>query len=163
MCSAHSLVDVLIRGQWTAFLSFCLGCSSRLIYRLASRCKDPSNNIIQVNHFKVNYKDSKNTMVRLTIDLIARGTSGYTKKKREESMPSYLKRLTHLYLEDKKIDEIGDDLSLCRNLSVLYLYDNNIVQIPNLLHNMNITHLYLQNNQIPKIESLGHLKRLSKL
>ena len=40
------------------------------------------------------------------MDLIARGTSGYTKKKRDESMQHYLKRLTHLYLEDRNIDEI---------------------------------------------------------
>lgn len=45
-------------------------------------------------------------MVRLTIDLIARGTSGYTKKKREETMHQYLKRLTHLYLEDRAIDDV---------------------------------------------------------
>lgn len=45
-------------------------------------------------------------MVRLNIDMIARGTSGYTKKKREESMNQYLKRLTHLYLENRSIDEI---------------------------------------------------------
>jgi len=45
-------------------------------------------------------------MVRLTIDLIARGTSGYTKKKRDETMNQYLKRLTHLYLENKSIDEV---------------------------------------------------------
>ena len=45
-------------------------------------------------------------MVRLTVDLIARGTSGYTKKKRDESMSHYLKRLTHLYLEDRGIDEV---------------------------------------------------------
>lgn len=45
-------------------------------------------------------------MVKLTIDLIARGTSGYTKKKRDESMSQYLRRLTHLYLEDRNIDEV---------------------------------------------------------
>lgn len=45
-------------------------------------------------------------MVRLSIDLIARGTSGYTKKKKDEEMDHYLKRLTHLYLEGKSIDEV---------------------------------------------------------
>lgn len=45
-------------------------------------------------------------MVRLTMDLISRGTSGYTKKKRDEDIQHYLKRLTHLYLEGKFIDEI---------------------------------------------------------
>jgi protein phosphatase 1 regulatory subunit 42 len=45
-------------------------------------------------------------MVRLTVDVIARGTSGYAKKKRDESIQHYLKRLTHLYLEDRSIDEV---------------------------------------------------------
>ncbi|XP_041357135.1 protein phosphatase 1 regulatory subunit 42-like isoform X3 [Gigantopelta aegis] len=102
-------------------------------------------------------------MVKLTIDLIARGTSGYTKKKRDETMPQYLRRLTHLYLEDKNIDEVGEDLALCRNLIVLYLYDNSLAKIPLLHHNCNLTHLYLQNNGISKIENLSSLTRLTKL
>lgn len=138
-------------------------------------------------------------MVKLTIDLIARGTSGYTKKKRDESMHQYLKRLTHLYLEDRCIDEVvtcnsfklcsmyinclvllkhlfinylemkyfytfqGEDLSMCRNLTVLYLYDNQLLKIPTLHHNQHLTMLYLQNNDIHKIEHLSPLTRLSKL
>ena len=54
-------------------------------------------------HFHIFIPDK---MVKLTIDLIARGTSGYTKKKRDETMNQYLKRLTHLYLENKGIDEV---------------------------------------------------------
>eukprot|EP00105_Crassostrea_gigas_P016017 XP_011433228.1 PREDICTED: protein phosphatase 1 regulatory subunit 42 isoform X2 [Crassostrea gigas] len=102
-------------------------------------------------------------MVKLTIDLIARGTSGYTKKKRDESMQHYLKRLTHLYLEDRCIDEVGEDLSMCRNLTVLYLYDNQLLRIPTLHHNQHLTMLYLQNNDIHKIENLSPLTRLTKL
>ncbi|XP_078318376.1 protein phosphatase 1 regulatory subunit 42-like isoform X8 [Crassostrea virginica] len=102
-------------------------------------------------------------MVKLTIDLIARGTSGYTKKKRDESMQQYLKRLTHLYLEDRCIDEVGEDLSMCRNLTVLYLYDNQLLKIPILHHNQHLTMLYLQNNDIHKIENLSPLTRLIKL
>ncbi|CAD5117782.1 DgyrCDS6533 [Dimorphilus gyrociliatus] len=102
-------------------------------------------------------------MVRLNIDMIARGTSGYTKKKREESMNQYLRRLTHLYLENRSIDEVGDDLSLCRNLIVLYLYDNRLPAVPHLLQNPNLTHLYLQNNQIQRIENLIGLNKLTKL
>ncbi|XP_067678057.1 protein phosphatase 1 regulatory subunit 42-like isoform X2 [Haliotis asinina] len=102
-------------------------------------------------------------MPKLTIDLIARGTSGYTKKKRDESMQQYLRRLTHLYLEDKSIDEVGEDLALCRNLIVLYLYDNQLSKVPVLHHNQSLTHLYLQNNHISKIENLGPLNRLVKL
>ncbi|OWF54404.1 protein phosphatase 1 regulatory subunit 42-like isoform X2 [Mizuhopecten yessoensis] len=102
-------------------------------------------------------------MVKLTLDLIARGTSGYTKKKRDESMQQYLKRLTHLYLEDRSIDDVGDDIGMCRNLTVLYLYDNQLNRIPSLHHNMNLTMLYLQNNDICKVENLAPLTRLQKL
>ncbi|RUS85234.1 hypothetical protein EGW08_006995 [Elysia chlorotica] len=101
--------------------------------------------------------------MKLTMDLIARGTSGYTKKKRDESMQQYIRRLTHLYLEHKNIDDIGEDLSLCRNLIVLYLYDNLLNRVPCLNSNCSLTHLYLQNNNISKIENLGALGRLQKL
>lgn len=55
------------------------------------------------------------------------------------------------------------DLSLCKNLRVLYLYDNHISQIQNLDFASNITHLYLQNNCITCIENLSSLKNLEKL
>ncbi|XP_033644910.1 protein phosphatase 1 regulatory subunit 42-like [Asterias rubens] len=100
-------------------------------------------------------------MVKLTIDLIARASSS-TRKKREEGVPQYLKRLTHLSFAERNIHEI-DDLSQCRNLSVLYLYDNNINKVPNLGFAANLTHLYLQNNLISQIELLSPLQKLSKL
>ncbi|KAF6020576.1 PPP1R42 [Bugula neritina] len=102
-------------------------------------------------------------MVKLSVDLIARGTSGYTKKKRDEEMDHYLKRLTHLYLEDKCIDDVGEDLSLCKNLSVLYLYDNKISKIPDLTQNYCLTHLYLHNNHLTEMSNLNLLRKLTKL
>ena len=57
----------------------------------------------------------------------------------------------------------GDDISLCRNLSVLYLYDNHLTMIPNLMQNQFLTMLYLQNNSISRIEGLHPLIRLTKL
>ncbi|KAM4865368.1 protein phosphatase 1 regulatory subunit 42 isoform 3-T8 [Thomomys bottae] len=56
-----------------------------------------------------------------------------------------------------------DDLSHCKSLSVLYLYDNRISQITNLNYATNLTHLYLQNNCISCIENLASLKKLEKL
>ena len=56
-----------------------------------------------------------------------------------------------------------DNLSLCRNLTVLYLYDNKLNKTMNLGTAQNLTHLYLQNNNIRKIEGLKHLQRLTKL
>lgn len=63
--------------------------------------------------------------------------------------------LTELYLQE--------DISVCRNLSVLYLYDNRISHIRNLGFASNLTHLFLQNNTITHIENLSNLQQLSKL
>ncbi len=52
-------------------------------------------------------------MVRLTADIIARGTSGYTKRAKDESIQHFLKRLTHLYLEDRGIDEVVSHFPAC--------------------------------------------------
>ncbi|KAM3860716.1 protein phosphatase 1 regulatory subunit 42 [Diretmus argenteus] len=100
-------------------------------------------------------------MVRLTLDLIAKSSSHF-KKKRSHSLSRYLKTLTHLYFSGKNIEDIGD-LSLCRNLTVLYLYDNQITHICNLGFASNLIRLYLQNNNITHIENLSNLRKLSKL
>uniref|UniRef100_A0A8B9S2H4 Protein phosphatase 1 regulatory subunit 42 n=1 Tax=Accipiter nisus TaxID=211598 RepID=A0A8B9S2H4_9AVES len=99
-------------------------------------------------------------MVQLTMDLIAKSVNH--KNRNEEDFGQYLRKITHLNLSDKNIDGIGD-LSLCKNLRVLYLYDNQISQIQNLDFASNITHLYLQNNCISCIENLSSLKNLEKL
>ncbi|XP_056378060.1 protein phosphatase 1 regulatory subunit 42 isoform X2 [Hyla sarda] len=100
-------------------------------------------------------------MVRLTIDLIAR-TNNHLRNRKDETLTQYLKRLTHLNFSSKHIDCL-DDLSACKNLTVLYLYDNNIREIRSLGFLTSLTHLYLQNNCISCIDSLSGLKRLEKL
>ncbi|XP_072427594.1 protein phosphatase 1 regulatory subunit 42 isoform X2 [Chiloscyllium punctatum] len=100
-------------------------------------------------------------MGRLTVDLIAKN-SIHVKNRRDEPLEQYLKKLTHLNFANKNIDEI-DNLSICKNLSVLYLYDNNITQIHNLDFAINLTHLYLQNNNITHIANLSSLQNLTKL
>ncbi|NXS53781.1 PPR42 phosphatase, partial [Brachypteracias leptosomus] len=99
-------------------------------------------------------------MVQLTMDLIAKSISH--KNRSEEEFGQCLQKLTHLNLSDRNIDAIGD-LSLCKNLKVLYLYDNQIGQIQNLAFASNVTHLYLQNNRISCMENLSALKNLEKL
>nr|KAF6426739.1 protein phosphatase 1 regulatory subunit 42 [Molossus molossus] len=99
-------------------------------------------------------------MVRLTLDLIAKNSN--LKPRKEETTLQYLKKITHINFSGKNIDAI-EDLSLCKNLSVLYLYDNRISQITNLNFATNLTHLYLQNNCISCIENLRSLKNLEKL
>jgi len=57
----------------------------------------------------------------------------------------------------------GDEFIACRNLIVLYLYDNTLTKMPLLDRNVNLSHLYLQNNRIERIEGLDSLVRLTKL
>ncbi|XP_060240593.1 protein phosphatase 1 regulatory subunit 42 isoform X2 [Meriones unguiculatus] len=99
-------------------------------------------------------------MVRLTLDLIAKHSN--LKGRKEETTTQCLKKITHINFSGRNIDSI-DDLSLCKNLSVLYLYDNRISQIINLNYTTNLTHLYLQNNCISCIENLRTLRKLEKL
>ena len=74
----------------------------------------------------------------------------------------FLKKLTHLKLEDKSIAKI-QALEACEKVRVLYLFDNCIRRIENLGFARSLTHLYLQNNQITKIEGLETLGNLTKL
>ncbi|KAG9347958.1 hypothetical protein JZ751_003975 [Albula glossodonta] len=100
-------------------------------------------------------------MVRLNLDLIAKSSS-CLKNKGKCSFEEYLKKLTHLHFSNKNIEYI-DDLSMCKNISVIYLYDNHIKRICNLNFASNLTHLYLQNNSITHIENLSAVQKLSKL
>ncbi|XP_041670426.1 protein phosphatase 1 regulatory subunit 42 [Cheilinus undulatus] len=100
-------------------------------------------------------------MVLLTLDVIAKSKNHF-KKKRGLSFPEYLRALTHLHFSCKNIESIGD-ISMCRNLTVLYLYDNQITRICNLDFASNLTHLYMQNNNITHIDNLFNLQKLSKL
>jgi len=45
-------------------------------------------------------------MVKLTAGLIVRSSSGYVTRFRNETVDHYLKRLTHVYLECKSLDEV---------------------------------------------------------
>ncbi|XP_065062535.1 protein phosphatase 1 regulatory subunit 42-like [Rhopilema esculentum] len=100
-------------------------------------------------------------MVKITSELIIRHGS-HSKKQNYENDFQFLRRLTHIYCQEKNIDEIVN-LEVCKNLSVLYLYDNNIKLIKNLSSTSNLTHLYLQKNQLTRISGLNGLTRLSKL
>ncbi|XP_026860260.2 protein phosphatase 1 regulatory subunit 42 isoform X1 [Electrophorus electricus] len=99
-------------------------------------------------------------MVHLNVDLIAKSSNHF--KSKRDYFTQYLKKLTHLNFSNRNIDDI-DDLSMCRNLTVLYLYDNQITHIRNLSFASNLTHLYIQNNNITHIQNLSSLQKLSKL
>ena len=83
--------------------------------------------------------------------MVLRATS--LTKSSKESTEQYLQRVTHLHLQGKRIRKI-ENLSLCTNLKVLYLYDNQIEEIVNLEFATIVQYLLLQNNKIKEIPHL---------
>ncbi|KAF7994590.1 hypothetical protein HCN44_004062 [Aphidius gifuensis] len=75
---------------------------------------------------------------------------------------NHLQKITHLFMQDKFIDAIGN-FSKCKNLRVIYMQNNCIKKIENLNFATNLTHLYLQHNNLSKIENLHTLKNLTHL
>jgi protein phosphatase 1 regulatory subunit 42 len=98
--------------------------------------------------------------VRVTIDVITRGTT--QRRRKEEEDKSFLKRLTHINLTDKKIEQI-EGLEGCVNLQCLYLTDNRIRIVENLDFAAHLTHLYLQDNEIDDMQNFEPLFNLQKL
>jgi len=58
-------------------------------------------------------------MVKLTAGLIARSASGYVTRSRNETVDHYLKRLTHVYLEYKSLDEVVSSADLLNFITFL--------------------------------------------
>ncbi len=82
-------------------------------------------------------------------------------KSSKESVEAYMKRVTHLHLQNKRLCKISG-LDDCKNIKVLYLYDNQVEVIENLDFALQLQYLYLQNNQIRDIPSLV-MPNLTKL
>ncbi|KAL5967632.1 Protein phosphatase 1 regulatory subunit 42 [Taenia solium] len=102
-------------------------------------------------------------MVKVTPNILVRSTSQYCKRRLDEPLEKYLGRLTHLYMNNKGIDDVGEALKPCTNLQVLYLYENHLTKIPDLSKSPSLTHLYLQQNDITRIHNLDALFNLEKL
>ncbi|CAF3507272.1 unnamed protein product [Rotaria socialis] len=101
-------------------------------------------------------------MVKLTADLIAKQALGHNKRRADESVEHYLSRLTHLPFQNRGIDSI-DPIPPCRQLTVIYLYDNTLSKLENFNFAENLTHLYLQNNRLQKLEHFDGCPKLQKL
>jgi len=97
-----------------------------------------------------------------TLELIAARGSKKQRRHREESLESFVARITHLDLTRKHLVAL-DNLNACHKLMALYLYENQISKITNLNSCTNLTHLYLQNNAIERLQGINKLKHLSKL
>ena len=64
-------------------------------------------------------------MVKLTIEMITKTAPGQNKRRADETVNHYLNRLTHIYYQDKSIDEIVsfpfEKLYKLKNLLLLLL------------------------------------------
>lgn len=96
---------------------------------------------------------------KITQDMVNASTS--LTKSSNESPEAYLKRVTHLHLQTKRISKI-EGLEQCTNLKVLYLYDNIIEKVENLDFATNLQYLQLQNNLIKDFPKL-QMQNLTKL
>ena len=62
-------------------------------------------------------------MVKLTLEMMVKKPSGISKKKKDESINSFLRKLTHLNLENRNLDE-----TVVRHISHLcYISDKNLM------------------------------------
>lgn len=95
--------------------------------------------------------------------LIFRSAEKYGLRFDSQKKDVSISKVTHLHLNNFKITGIGPDISECKALKVLYLYENYISSIQNLDCCRRLTHLYLQNNCISKIDGLDSLISLKKL
>ncbi|EUB58300.1 Leucine-rich repeat-containing protein 67 [Echinococcus granulosus] len=102
-------------------------------------------------------------MVKVSRNILIKSTSPYSKRRIDEPLEKYLGRLTHLYMNNKDIDDVGEALRSCTSLRVLYLYENHLTKIPDMSMSPNLTHLYLQQNDITRIHNLDALFNLEKL
>ncbi|VDL60710.1 unnamed protein product [Hymenolepis diminuta] len=102
-------------------------------------------------------------MVKVSPGLLLRSTSSNNKKREDESFENFMSKITHLYMNNKNIDDVGDTFRHCSRLQVLYLYENKLTSVPDLSANSNLTHLYLQQNNITRICGLERLVSLEKL
>ena len=107
--------------------------------------------------------------MKITNELVVSSTS--QKKQKGEEDEHFMNRITHLSLNNKNITKIviiiivitvQEGLESCPNLEALYLYDNQITEIDNLVFKK-LTNLYLQNNLLTSTKGLGTLYNLTKL
>ncbi|XP_043465047.1 protein phosphatase 1 regulatory subunit 42-like [Leptopilina heterotoma] len=103
-------------------------------------------------------------MVKLTTALIERKCSETQSNKSltKEIDKEHVKKLTHLFMNNKFITAIGN-IDSCTNLKIIYLHNNGINKIENLNFANQLSELYLQHNNLTKIENLDSLRNLKKL
>jgi protein phosphatase 1 regulatory subunit 42 len=99
---------------------------------------------------------------RMTPALFMHRSTSSARIAKDETEEDFVKRLTHLKLQDKNIKEI-ENLEEMKALQVLYLQDNRIVSMAPLQCCARLTNLHLSRNGIKVIEGLNVCVNLRKL
>jgi protein phosphatase 1 regulatory subunit 42 len=101
-------------------------------------------------------------MHKMNMDLFVKRSTSSARKAKDEADEDFVKRLTHLKLQDKNIKEI-ENLDLCVSLQVLYLQDNLLNSMTPLNVCKKLTNLHLSRNGITIITGLENATNLRKL
>lgn len=105
---------------------------------------------------------SKDRAVPMSVEVLLTSTSSLVVRHRNESRDQFLRRLTHLQLQNQRFAAFGN-LHLVPNVQVLYAYENRISSLSGLEHIRGLQQLYLQNNRVQSmsgLEDLPHLRTL---
>eukprot|EP00892_Ulva_mutabilis_P012300 jgi/Ulvmu1/9442/UM052_0006.1 len=97
--------------------------------------------------------------------LVQACASAKLRPRQGEALTAFLRRQTHIYLQEKGISgRLNDDIpALVPNASVLYAYGNKLTNVSALSHLPGLRMLYLQDNRLSSISQLGSLTALQKL
>lgn len=96
--------------------------------------------------------------MKLSLEVLEHGST--QKRVKGESVEGFLSKVTHIAIYGKLVEKM-EHFCHCKNLCVLYLYDNKITTIEGISECSNLERLYLQNNEITEISGLEN--GLSKL
>lgn len=84
------------------------------------------------------------------------------KPKSPDAVDSTLAAVTHVHLNERKLDDITA-IKQCTKLQVVYLYNNQLNSLAGIESLRMLTHLYIQRNDIRSLDLLSDLVNLKKL
>lgn len=81
-----------------------------------------------------------------------------------EDDSAFLRRQTHLYLNNLSLGQVGNELLACPEAMAVYLYENQLTSLGSLPSSIGrVRSLYLQKNDLTDLEGAGSLRHLQKL
>ena len=99
---------------------------------------------------------------KMNVSLFVKRSTSSARPAKDEKDEDFVKRLTHLKLQDKNIKVI-ENLDVCVSLQVLYLQDNLLNSMTPLNVCQKLMNLHLSRNNITEITGLENARGLRKL